>query len=126
MYLDSLVMLQIGLMSLCPAHHSCLNSSCSLTAKTKWDIFRIKTLQYGTVHILLQNCSTLLVDRIFTLIVPLIVAETNLCGTPASFLSSLLNCKLLSGGDYYKLPSKISYSYCYQLWCMYNGSDTKY
>jgi len=36
-------------------------------------IFRIKTLQYGTVHIPLQNCSTQLVDRIFTLIVPLVL-----------------------------------------------------
>ena len=98
-------MLQIGLISLCPAHHSCcLNRSISITAKYNWDIFRIKTLQYGTVHIPLQNFSTQLVDRIFTLIIPLIVAETNLRGTPASHLSSLLECKLLSGGVCYKLP----------------------
>jgi hypothetical protein len=56
-------MLQIGFMSLCPAHHSCycLNNIVSITAKKKWDIFRIKSLQYGTVHIPLQKCSMCLV-----------------------------------------------------------------
>jgi len=56
------------------------------------------------MHIPLQNCSTQLIDRIFTLIVPLIVAEINLHGTPTSCPSSLLKCKLLSGGVCYKLP----------------------
>lgn len=68
----------------------CLNNSSSITAKKKWGMFRIKTLQFGTVRMPLQNCSTWLVDRIFTLTLPVIVAETNLHGTPASYLSSFL------------------------------------